>query len=148
MQTKEYPLTSEEGVLENVFVFVVIAGSILTMGTFSAFAVQAQRYQAGLDLATHAAVRDLVANGYSQNPAQLARNDLTTTFQNMGLSPGDTSINVSNGEGRCGTIAVSESKVLNFFWSTAFSVRLSSNQTEPNDPLASGSGGTATCIGP
>lgn len=134
--------------MENIFVFVVIAGSILAMGTFSAFAVQAQRYQAGLDLATHTAVRDLVGNDYLQNPSQLARNDLATTFQNMGLSPGNTSISVSDSEGRCGTIAVSESKVLNFFWTTALSVRLSSNQTEPNDPLASGAGGTATCIGP
>ncbi len=147
MQTKQNPITNEKGVLENVFVFAVIAASILTMGTLSVFAIQAQRYQAGLDLATHVAVRDLIGNDYSQNPAQLARDDLTTTFQNMGLSTGNTSINVSGSEGRCGTIAVSESKVLNFFWSTAFSVRLSSNQTEPNDPLASGAEGTATCIG-
>ncbi|MDA8081318.1 MAG: hypothetical protein M0Z96_06870 [Actinomycetota bacterium] len=147
MQTKENPILDEKGVLENVFVFAVIASSILAMGTLSAFAVQAQRYQAGLDLATHTAVRDLVGNVNSQNPALLARDDLITTFQNMGLSSGNTSINVSDSQGRCGTIAISESKVLNFFWSKAFSVRLSSNQSEPNDPLASGAGGTATCIG-
>ncbi len=147
MKIIENPGKREDGVLENIFVFIVVAASIITMGTLSVFVIQAQRYQAGLDLATHSAIRDLVGNNFVQSRAQLAQNDLTATFQSMGLNPGNTSVAVSDSGTRCGTVTVSESKVLNLFWNNLVAVRLTSNQSEPNDPLASGIGGTATCIG-
>lgn len=147
METTDFRYHSEDGVVENLFIFALIAISIMTMSALAVFVVQGQRYQAGLDLATHTAVRDIVASGNLENPTQLAQSDLTTTFKNMGLDLRNTSVSVNSVGGRCGSIAVSASKTLHFLWRNAIAINLSSNQNEPNDPLSSGMGGVAICIG-
>jgi len=137
----------EQGVVENLFVFAVVAISLTTIGTLGVFAIQAQRYQIGLDLATHSAIRDIVAGNFAQNPQDLAQSDLTTTFHDMALDPANTAVSVESSDGRCGSVAVSEHKTLDFFWINAIAVNLSSVQKEPYDPLSSGLGGIATCLG-
>ncbi len=136
----------EAGVLENVFLFAVVATTIVTMGAFSMFVIEAQRYQAGLDLSTHNAIRDIVENN-NANPEQLAQSDLSETFQQMALNTTATAITVGYSGGRCGTVAVTERKTLNLFWKNLIMVTLSSSQQEPTDPLSAGLPGVATCIG-
>ena len=137
----------EAGVLENLFVFAVVATAIITMGAFSIFVVEAQRYQAGLDLSTHTAIRDIVGSNFSQDPRRLAQSDLSTIFQEMGLATENTSVTVADTNGRCGMVTISEHKVLDLFWNHLIAVQLSSSQREPMDPLSSGLEGVATCIG-
>ncbi|TAN28111.1 MAG: hypothetical protein EPN30_03440 [Actinomycetota bacterium] len=137
----------EDGVVENIFVMATVATSLITIGTLGVFAVQAQRYQNGLDLAVHSAIRDIVADDFTQNPTSLAQSDLTTTFYEMGLDLQKTSVSVASSDGRCGSVQVSDRKTLDFFWTGAISIQLSSVQREPYDPLSSGLGGVATCLG-
>ncbi len=137
----------EDGVVENLFVLAVIAISLTTIGTLGVFAIQAQRYQIGLDLATHSAIRDIVADNFAENPLDLAQSDLTTTFHDMSLDPAKTSVSVESNDGRCGSVAISEHKTLDFFWIHGIAINLSSVQKEPYDPLSSGLGGVATCLG-
>ena len=147
METKDISYHVEDGIVENLFIYALIAVSVMTTSALAAFVIQGQRYQAGLDLATHTAVRDIVASGNLENPAQLAESDLTTTFKNMGLDLSSTSVSVNSVGGRCGSIAVTVSKTLHFLWRNAVAINLSSSQNEPNDPLSSGMGGVALCIG-
>lgn len=137
----------EEGVIENIFVALVILLALSGMGSFSMLIIQAQRYQAGLDLAVRSIVRDLVTSDYTQDPQQLARSDLASVFESMGLSPAQTHLSVIDTQGRCGTIQVNATKQLDPIGRDAIVIRLSSQMTERQDPLSSGLPGIATCIG-
>ncbi len=137
----------ESGVLENYFVFAAVATAVITLGAFSAFIINAQRYQAALDLSTHTAVRDIVSNGASESPRLLAQTDLDATFQEMQLNTRNTAISVYDSGGRCGTVEISERKNLSLFWHNILTIHLLASEREPADPLSSGLTGVASCIG-
>ena len=101
ISAKRYKSREEAGVLENLFVFAAVATAIITMGAFSIFVVEAQRYQAGLDLSTHTAIRDIVGSNFSKDPQRLAQSDLSTIFQEMGLTTQNTSVTVADSVSFC-----------------------------------------------
>lgn len=137
----------EDGILENLFIFLAIATAVLVMGSLSVSVIRAQRYQAGLDLSTHNAIRDLVAAGPLQDPRRLALSDLNATFESMDLNTTGTTTTVSDSGGRCGTVIVTETKTLGIFPRHLVEITLRSAQRESADALASGLEGIATCIG-
>lgn len=138
---------SEEGVVENVFVLVILVASILLMGTFALTVVNIQRFQAGLNLAARNSIRDLVSSESYGSPSQVVSSDLKDTLSHMGLSNADTTFSVSDPMGRCGTINVSVEKIVHPILAKSLGIRLSSNYSEPQDPLSNGLPGAATCLG-
>lgn len=137
---------SDDGIVENIFVMVIMVSSIVLMGTFSLTVINVQRFQAGLDLAARNSVRDLVSSQPQSSPTQVVHADLINTLSHMGLSSTDTTFSVTDPMGRCGTIDVSIQKLVHPIPTKSLSIRVVSNYSEPSDPLSNGLPGAATCL--
>lgn len=137
----------EDGVIENIFVVLAVILSVLCLGSFSKEILVAQRYQTGLDLGTESAVRTLISEGSAADAQMVAQSELENIMREMNLSTNDLVVTVSGVAGRCGTFSVSAYTTLRPTVLGGLPIRLSARQDEPADPLASGIGGTAQCIG-
>lgn len=140
-------IRDQQGMIENIFVLLIILFALLTTGSVANAALTAQRYKYGLDLTVRNTVRDLVLNHNLGSAQTVAETELESSFASMGLSESNTHITASESPGRCGAIKVTASKQIYPLWIDQFSITVSADQSEPQDPLSSGLMGTATCIG-
>lgn len=140
-------MSNQQGMIENIFVLLIIVLTLMTTGSIANAALIAQRYKFGLDLTVRNTVRDLVIHHNLGSAQTVAEAELNTSFASMGLSESNTHITASESPGRCGEVTVKASKQIYPLWVDQLAITVSASQSEPQDPLSSGLMGTATCIG-
>lgn len=135
----------ESGMIENIFLVLITVAALLALGTFAKTALSAQRYKAGLDLATRNTLRYLILNIPIEDPNAIAQRELDLTFAQMDLSTTRSIIYVNDPQQRCGKVTVEAYKILYPLWDKSIVLHLSASQSEAQDTFASGLAGTAVC---